>query len=457
MAGEAQYYAPIIEAMIASAQQDRQKERHKLDQEKEKNDQKNKEQQIKQTQQQIDQAHEQAIKQSDIALEHLNLQKKMHDLQATESRLKAVGDLQKLIRGGASPDIVKKMPGLFAGFGGGSEQNPAFDGPSKASQLESVGIAAPQLAQQMQAAPTEMPSLYDAEAEAKNIKAEAMAKSAGAAEGELPTQEKLLGLKTEKEKELLKIKQDFDRGENKLDRASRERIEMMGNSVRLKVAGMAGGAGLDSSALKAMVQAGLTGRLKLDGNNPIERAAMGTIMEFGGKPLDPKELEALRQSQQLSPIFDKLESFIPELSKTGLGGAVKGAVLGAANKVGYSTDTQNKINILKSQALNIGKALEGMTGGRVLLSQMQLDLDSFAAGNITQKQMKDRINNLKDFYINKVDEMFLKGTPVTQRLLLYHDQGIMPGYVALAPKTSKNGKKIDVEESIKLGRAVYSD
>jgi hypothetical protein len=237
-----------------------------------------------------------------------------------------------------------------------------------------------------------------------------------------------------------------------LDRSTQLAISQMTNATRLMVSGMG-----DPSTIQSGVMAAATGRMKLDGSSPYERAIQNSMQSQGWKPLDPKEVEALRQSQQLSPIFDKLEKFAQTLPDNKIGATIQGKGLDIANSLGITSDKQNEINILKSQALNIGKALEGMTGGRVLMSQMQLDLDSFASGKITKSQMMDRINNLKDFYVNKVDNMYLQGAPAGQRELLYKQQGILPGFVAIAPKTNKAGHKLDVVESIKNGQPVYSN
>lgn len=451
MAGESQYYNPIIEAMIATANF----AKSKVDQEQKAKEHdiesKQRDQQLKQAQGQFDEEHKLNLKKHEIALESLALQKKMADFEAMGQRAKFFKEGQQFAREGGDPKAFLKGIGLdsFA------QQQPQQ--PEAQSQLEGVGLGSMAPAPQMPPDPgfssVRPEQIYDINQEAANLKKMSTAKSSGTAEGAYDTEVKLLGAKTEKEKELLKLRQDFERTENKLDRQSRLAIESMGNSARLKIAGMGG----DGSTGKAMVMGGLLGRIKLDGSNPSERMALNSIMEMGGKPLDPKELEALRQSQQLSPIFEKLESFIPRLAKSKGMAAVQGAGLKIADKFGWPTDLQNDVNILRSQAVNIGRALEGMTGGRVLVMQMQTDLDSFASGGIDQEQMRKRINNLKDFYINKVDEMFLKGVPTSQRMLLYHDQGIMPGYVALAPKThpEDSSATLDVIQSIKEGEPKY--
>ncbi len=241
----------------------------------------------------------------------------------------------------------------------------------------------------------------------------------------------------------------------KMSRETQLAIARMTNNTHLQIAGMGPG-GLDSPAAKAMVVGGLTGDIDLDGSNPIEKAAMGSILQAGAKPVGKKDLGVLQQAQRLSPLFDKLEAFADKLPEGKTGAAANKLYQAGANKL-FTTDLMNEYNQLKSQLINTGKALEGMTGGRVSVLQMQTDLDSYASLGVTRKQMKDRIQNLKDYYKNNVDELVYKGTSPEQRDLLYKRKGVLPAYVLFAPQTHPDAPdaKLDIEQSLKEGEPVY--
>jgi len=283
-------------------------------------------------------------------------------------------------------------------------------------------------------------------AEAARIRGLAGAQAGGAAEAELPFQQQLAKTKFENEQALGTQKFGFEstlQGARiaseekvaaahinsaetiaKLSRSSQERISAATNRTHLQAMGM------DPNTNKGMVQSmylgALTGDYKLNPSvNPLERVVYDQVQQSGGHLVDPKEALGLREAQKLVPLFDKLEAFSKELP-TGTGGAwVQGHGVGLANTLGIPTDLQNKINIINSQAMNVGKATEGITG-RPLAQQMKLDLDSLATPGITKSQFIDRINNLRQNYINNQDNVFFSGMPNFQKELIKQKYGLVP-------------------------------
>jgi hypothetical protein len=209
----------------------------------------------------------------------------------------------------------------------------------------------------------------------------------------------------------------------------------------------------------------LTGDYKLNPSvNPLERVVYDHVQQSGAHLVDPKEALGLREAQKLVPLFDKLETFAKELPTSTSGAWAQGHTVGLANTLGIPTDLQNKINIINSQAMNVGKATEGITG-RPLAQQMKLDLDSLATPGITRPQFVDRINNLRQNYINNQDNVFFSGMPTFQKELIKQKYGLVPigaqssqttpQWLRDAPKKSKIGGTLDEAASVTQGQPIY--
>jgi len=129
--------------------------------------------------------------------------------------------------------------------------------------------------------------------------------------------------------------------------------------------------------------------------------------------------------------------------------------LGAAAGLKSPTDTANEVAQIHSQLVNTGKIIEGLTGGRVTNTQIQLAADAVVEPGITKEMGKQRVANLRDILLNKVDNVLMGGLPPEQKDAIYKTQGIKPGWLLTAPKTNAAGHKLDEVNSIKFGQPVY--
>jgi hypothetical protein len=233
--------------------------------------------------------------------------------------------------------------------------------------------------------------------------------------------------------------------------------------TRLQVAGMGGGEG-DQSRVNALTMGGLTGEIKLNPASPLEGIAYSRIQQSGGQLVDQKEVLAAKEAQKMLPLLTKLEDYAKDLPDTITGAFVQGHVTGAKNALGISSDLQNKINIINSQAMVVGKAVEGLSG-RPLSTQLRLDLDTLASPGITKSQMLDRINNLRENYVNNQTNVVFAGMPDWQRELNAKKWGIQPiaaqtsqgqpDWLRIAPQKNPNGKSLDPTTSLTEGHPVY--
>src|ERR1035437_773747 len=323
------------------------------------------------------------------------------------------------------------------------------------------------------------------EAEAARVRGLAGAQAGGAAEAELPFQQKLAKTKFENEQALGTQKFGFESTlQNarisseekvaaahinsaetiaKLSRSSQERISAATNQTHLQAMGM------DPNTNKGMVQSMLIGTMTGDYDlnpsvNPLERVVYDKLQQIGGHSVSKKEALGLREAQKLVPLFYKLDTLANQFPTSTSGAFVQGHTVGLANTLGIPTDIQNKINIINSQAMNVGKATEGITG-RPLAQQMKLDLDSLATPGITRPQFIERINNLRQNYINNQDNVFFSGMPNFQKELIKQKYGLVPigaqspqtqpQWLRDAPKKSKIGGTLDEVASAAQGQPVY--
>lgn len=385
MANETQYINPIIQSMMVAIQ--RKQERDRLQQEA---DQFKETQGIRQHQLKLEEVRQknEAEHQKgmlDIASRNLEDQLKMNALNRRKS-------LRDLVLGGVNPQTL---------------------GP------EAEGLNQQQLA----------------EDESGRIRAMAMAQSGGAAAGTelykiaeegraLAGKKELMKLEHENNVSLTKLKSDTEKDLAKMHIDAQKEIAKAANGMHWEIANLQ--YGITPDVFKALIVGGMTGEIKLSPANPIERKALGAIESIGGRLSDPNELKALKESQKLIPIFDKLQAFVNKLPETKKEALAQGWAVDLAGKFKWPTDVANELKILKSQALNIGRSLEGLTGGRVLAKQLEVDLDSITEAGIPKPQGQERLDNLKDLYTNTQHNVVMGGMPNFQKELIFKKYGIQP-------------------------------
>jgi hypothetical protein len=468
MAGESQYYNPIIEAMIASTQnteriktREQQGKQHDAEL---KAKEKQQEQQQKQFEAQLKQEADFRNKQIDFESQRLKLESNraaMDFMKTGRELVKEGGNEEAFLA--QFPELAKQMPAapMVQQNLGNVPQEAHAQNPVYTQELPEGAYPDPQVSHPV-IGEKQGSRFYNPEVEAANVQRLAQAK---------------LGPETEARKKLIDYENDFKKkgdeaerlwrsSESKLDRDSHERISA--NSLRaqsehwkLQYGGSTPGQN------SGMLLAGMTGRMKLDGSNPHERAILNQIYAEGGRPIDPKELNALKDSQKLLPFFPKMKAFAESLPENPVAAAASGSAKAfLQNKLNITTDQMNEMAQIKGHILNVGRALEGMTG-RPLVAQLQIDLDSILSGTLSRKHATERWNNIAEMFRNNYDNVLLGGTSPEQKKLLERLEGIVPAFevapkekpdpefLKVAPKTNKAGHKLDRENSIKFGRPVY--
>jgi hypothetical protein len=480
----AQSYNPIIQAMIATANLQKQGQQQDIEKERNKQEAAARQESLKNETKRIENEHQHQQSQ-------IELMGKAHSLAAEAQSMQTASMLRDLAAKGV--DVGKLgLSGLFTGgvtHGANPKDQlntPPGVLPQGAAPISNATPVAGFTPVQSQGQTPDFASAFPGPAaEAARVRSLAGAQAGGAAEGEEPFKVQADTRKLQNEQSLAGTQFGYqttlqnariaseekvaaahiNSAETiaKLSRSSQERISAATNQTHLQAMGM------DPNTNKGMVQSmylgALTGDYKLNPSvNPLERVVYDHVQQSGAHLVDPKEALGLREAQKLVPLFDKLETFAKELPTSTSGAWAQGHTVGLANTLGIPTDLQNKINIINSQAMNVGKATEGITG-RPLAQQMKLDLDSLATPGITRPQFVDRINNLRQNYINNQDNVFFSGMPTFQKELIKQKYGLVPigaqssqttpQWLRDAPKKSKIGGTLDEAASVTQGQPIY--
>src|ERR1035437_7589267 len=454
----AQSYNPIIQAMIATANLQKQGQQQDIEKERNKQLADQAKQSLAAETKRIENEHEHQLATIDLA-------GKAHSLAAEAQHMQTAAMLRDLAAKGV--DVGKLgLSGLFNGGQtmGANPKDQANTPPHVLPQNATPVLGSTPIQQQPQTQAPDISSIFPgAAAEAARVRGLAGAQAGGAAEGELPFQQQLAKTKFENEQALGTQKFGFEstlQGARiaseekvaaahinsaetiaKLSRSSQERISAATNATHLQAMGM------DPNTNKGMVQSmyldALTGDYKLNPSvNPLERVVYDHVQQSGAHLVDPKEALGLREAQKLVPLFDKLDAFAKQFPTSTSGAWAQGHTVGLANTLGIPTDIQNKINIINSQAMNVGKATEGITG-RPLAQQMKLDLDSLATPGITRSQFQDRINNLRQNYVNNQQNVFFSGMPDFQKELIKQKYGLVP-IAAQSPQSQRTYSEMKI-------------
>lgn len=109
---EDQYYNPIIQAMIHTAQLQKQGQQQEIEKQKNKEEAAVRQEQLKQTQQQIEQAHENQLEQHRLTGRHLDIQEQQAGLQAEMHKFQSMKIAQELMQN-ADPEARKKIAAMI--------------------------------------------------------------------------------------------------------------------------------------------------------------------------------------------------------------------------------------------------------------------------------------------------------------------------------------------------------
>jgi hypothetical protein len=435
---------PIIQAMIATANLQKQGQQQEIDKDRIKQEADAKKEQLKQSQQILENMHAHMTAEDEANAMHA--QANMLSTKASVAHT-----LQSMHGQGGVPDpmaVLGAMTPMLSHALGGGGQIPQAQ-PIAPSQPQQAQPAPDQNSDQI---PQQLPIAQNAPAaappqtsdsiwgpglsERNKMEAEAAGLKAKAeAEGKLPSEQTLAGTAFQNQTALQKSRLESEEKVAALGRTSQEKIAGMSRGTqmavaqmeaktRLQVAGMGGDEG-SQNLVHSLALGGATGEIKLNPANPLERLAYSQLQQAGGQDVDTKQIQAAKESQKMLPLLTKLEDYAKDLPDTVSGAFVQGHVTGAKNALGISSDLQNKINIINSQAMVVGKAVEGLSG-RPLSTQLKLDLDTLASPGITKSMMLDRINNLRENYVNNQMNVVFSGMPDWQKELNMKKWGIQP-------------------------------
>jgi hypothetical protein len=471
---------PIIQAMIATANLQKQGQQQDIEKERNKQEADARKEQLKQATVAMGYQHEHNLAQ--IAVQQKLAEAEVESRHASsmlahQQFVHAGGDYRSVLGKNALEQIA---PGLNDAIQGGTVPQMMVTQPQQPQQEEPQGMSDAAGFQQnqptAQTPPTQpLANPYGSADEVAAIQAKAAGLKAKAeAEGKLPSEQTLAGTAFQNQTALQKSRLDSEekvaglqRGTQmsiaKMSQGTQMSIAQMEAKTRLQVAGMGGDEG-SQNLVHSLALGGATGEIKLNPANPLERLAYSQLQQAGGQDVDNKQVLAAKESQKMLPLLTKLEDYAKNLPDTVGGAFVQGHVTGAKNALGISSDLQNKINIINSQAMVVGKAVEGLSG-RPLSTQLKLDLDTLSSPGITKSMMLDRINNLRENYVNNQQNVIFSGMPSWQKELITKKYGIQPvatqspqtqpDWLKIAPQKTPAGKVLDPTTSLSEGHPVY--
>jgi hypothetical protein len=172
--------------------------------------------------------------------------------------------------------------------------------------------------------------------------------------------------------------------------------------------------------MQANVHAFATGQGNFETNNKQNTAVRKAAEAIGYRRLQPKQLDTLQSLQALNGVADKLKEFadknLPD-EKASKAAKLKAYGQGLINKTSFPTDVKTDFNIIKTNALNYAKGIEGSTG-RPTVQQVNLALDGLTSVGITKQQAYKLIDNLRSQTINKEQKVILGGMNEEQKALI---------------------------------------
>jgi hypothetical protein len=229
--------------------------------------------------------------------------------------------------------------------------------------------------------------------------------------------------------------------------------------------------GVDPEDIHSLMEDATTGNADLSGTTKPVLAARTAVQEAGRKPFGPKDAAALKASVTLQDWIDKLRNFAnTQLSTSKTGAFISGAI---ANNPLVKTDARTQYDEIQTGLINAGKALEGVSGGRITIPQMRKLEEGATSLYTTRDNALKLANNLQNLLHTNVDTKILGGIPETQRQLIFHAQGVtperlglngspttttqLPDFLKVAPPKNKRGTALNINESIKANKPVYGE
>lgn len=197
--------------------------------------------------------------------------------------------------------------------------------------------------------------------------------------------------------------------------------------------------GVDPDLVQSLGENAATGQADLKGTTPATLAAGKYLQDTGQKPFGTKQSNSLKSAAAINSFFDDVRSFANELPESKTGAMVNGILQKATP---FPTDLKNHLDILKQNAVNVGKNIEGVTGGKITNRQLDLMINGMASVGKTKQQVIDDANALQNKFKTSVNSTILGGYSAAQRAKILDAHGMSEADVSGSP-TQSNGKQID--------------
>lgn len=200
--------------------------------------------------------------------------------------------------------------------------------------------------------------------------------------------------------------------------------------------------GADPEDIHSLMEDATTGNADLTGTTKPVLAARTATQESGRKPFGTKDAAALKASVQLQDWIDKLRTFANTQLPTSKTGAVISGIIN--NNPLVKTDARTKYDEIQTGLITAGKALEGVSGGRITIPQMKKLEEGATSLSTTRDNALKLADNLQNMLHNSVDTKLLGGIGETQRQLIFHAQGVTPERLGLtgSPSTDLHQKSL---------------
>lgn len=305
-------------------------------------------------------------------------------LDADAEHLKSVHDIYDLLKGGVKPEDIQRL-GLKLPLGNlpsGQDLNTSENARLfQQAQAQAGGAAAGQAPFQQQAANAQ--ALREEQQKQADFGRTKELQQAGFSNTHAEDQ-----LKLESEERRNAAELASRENMSKLERDTQMSIANMDNASRMQLGQMQYGYSPEEGQARA-VQI-FSGQTKPT-NSPQDRHIVAAGVNQGMR-LPGEDVDELKTLQALNPILDRFEDF----SKNNLSTNKIGALIQKGTAATpLSTEDKNKYAEIMSDLQQVGKALEGYSGGRILSKQFESEAGGVPALGITSQQGLERVANLR--------------------------------------------------------------
>lgn len=420
MAGEEQYYNPIIQAMIASAQNRRAIAQQAIEKDKNEQDRLFREQAAKTAADQFKQQHDMQLRAADLAEKQLGLQRQEHELHLHDQKLRISQALQKWVQEGGKPEAFLNQMGLSglanpAATGNTLPLNPNIDvanlGPNHPDYP-----GPPTLTTGLQT-PLSSLDISDPQAEANRIKTLMEAQAAGTEKGKAPYEEAKDARKLAHDKELLGLKGEADLKHLQAQGVIQRDVANINGLWHLRGALAAHQqTGADPNVAKQLVDGVFNGttdmsKLPIDQKRAVEAYAAANG-EAKYLPTNFKKYsDALTSVSSVQELMNTLNDLATNYSRDSPGNLSKGnqefnlPIIGTVGRVQPGSELQSKQDTLAGLAGRFAQFFDNWSGrksNQEILRQIQGVFNPKA----TMKDNLQKIEDHKKVLQQNIREMF---------------------------------------------------